>query len=158
MANIFTAYHRYPPHLTINFDEPNWHLLMADDQMLALRGAETVCHYCESDAKANFSFLAIITADGSKLPLVLITKGKTDRCHKQLGRHDSYIYDVLHSPSGWSTVSLMIQYLKWPRAQIPGAPFCLVMDQRTTHTAPKIGEEAEELGIKIIWVRKSGTG
>jgi hypothetical protein len=31
------------------------------------------------------------------------------------------------------------------------------MDQHTTHTAPEIKEEAEELEIKIIWVPKSGT-
>jgi hypothetical protein len=29
---------------------------MVDDQTVAVRGAETVCHYCEGDAKVHFSF------------------------------------------------------------------------------------------------------
>jgi hypothetical protein len=44
-------------------------------------GAETACRYCDGNVKANFSFFATITADGSKLPLVPTAKGKTDRCH-----------------------------------------------------------------------------
>jgi hypothetical protein len=32
------------------------------------------------------------------------------------------------------------------------------MDQYTTNIAPEIEEETEELGIKITWVLKGGTG
>jgi hypothetical protein len=32
MVNMITAYHRYSPHLIIDFDESDWHLVMADDQ------------------------------------------------------------------------------------------------------------------------------
>jgi hypothetical protein len=133
-------------------------LVMADDQTIAVRGAETICHDCEGNAKANFWFFATSAADRLKLLLILIAKRKTDRCHEQLGIHDSYICDVWHSPSGWSTVSLMTQYLKWLRAQIPEEPLCLIMDQHTTHTVPEIEDEAEKLGIKIIWLPKGGTG
>jgi hypothetical protein len=63
MANLITAYHHYPPHLIIHFDKSNWHLVMADDQTVDVRGAETVCHYCESDPKANFPFFVTITRD-----------------------------------------------------------------------------------------------
>jgi hypothetical protein len=42
--------------------------------------------------------------------------------------------------------------------QIPEEPLCLIMDQFKTHIAPEIEEEAELLGIKIIWMRKAGTG
>jgi transposase len=158
MANLIAAHHRYPPSSIVNFDESNWHLVMADDQTVATRGAETVCHYCNGDPKANFSFFATITADGSKLPLILIAKGTTNRCHKQFGKHDAYIHDVWHSPSGWSTVTLMIEYLNWLRRQIPGEPLCLIMDQYTTHTAAETEREAENLGIEVIWVPRGGTG
>jgi hypothetical protein len=79
---MITVCHCYPPYLVVNFDESNWHLVMANDQMVAVRGAETMCHYCEGGVKANFAFFSTITADGSKPPLILIAKGKTDRCHK----------------------------------------------------------------------------
>jgi hypothetical protein len=55
MVNMITAYHHHPPHLIINFDESNRHMVMADDQTIAVRGAETVYHYSEGDAKLNFS-------------------------------------------------------------------------------------------------------
>jgi hypothetical protein len=89
MANMIAAYHPYPRHFIINFDGSNWHLVVADDQTVAARGAETVCHYSDGAAQMNFSFFATITVDGSKPPLILIAKRKTDGCHKQLGSHDS---------------------------------------------------------------------
>jgi hypothetical protein len=158
MASLIAAYHRYPPFAIVNFDELNWHLVMADDQTVAVRGVETVHHYCDGDAKANFSSFATITADVSKLPLILIGKGKTNRCHKQFGTHPAYTYDVWHSPSGWSTTDLMKQYVNWLRAQIPDEPLCLMMDQYGTHTAAEIEEEAATLGIEIIGVPRGGTG
>jgi hypothetical protein len=54
MANMLTPYHGYPPHFIINFDESNWYLVTANDRTVAVRGAETVCHYCEGDMKVNF--------------------------------------------------------------------------------------------------------
>jgi hypothetical protein len=63
--------------------------VIADDQTVAVRGEETVRPYCEGDTKANLSFFATITADGSKLPLILIVKGKADHYQKQLGSPDS---------------------------------------------------------------------
>jgi hypothetical protein len=155
---MIAAYRHDPPYLVINFSESNWHLVMTDDQTVTVRGAETVCYSCEGRAKANFSFVAIIIANGSKLPLILIAKGKIDRCHKQPGSNNSDMYDVWHALSGWSTVPLMIQYLKWLRVQIPEEPLCLIRDQYTTHTAPEIENEAEESGIKIICVSKGATG
>jgi hypothetical protein len=158
VANVITAYHPYPPHLIVNFDESNWHLVMIDDQMVAVRGAETVCHYYKSDAKANFPFFATIIADGSKLPWILIAKRNTDRCHEQLGSHDSDICDGWHWRSEWSTAPWMTRYLKWLRVRIPQEPLCLIMDQFMTQAAPEIQEEGEEWGIKMIWVPKGETG
>jgi hypothetical protein len=82
LAQLTAAYFRYPPHLIVNFDESNWYLVMAGDETVAERGAECVNQFVDGDPKANFSFFATITADGGKLPLILIAKGKTIRCHK----------------------------------------------------------------------------
>jgi hypothetical protein len=49
---------------------------MLDDQTVAIRGPEAICHYCDGDTRANFSFFATITAEGTKLSLILITKRK----------------------------------------------------------------------------------
>jgi hypothetical protein len=85
IASVITAYHRYPPSAIVNFDESNWFHVMADDETVAVRGAETVYHYSNGRTTANFSFFATITAEGVKLPLILITKGKTDRAINSSG-------------------------------------------------------------------------
>jgi hypothetical protein len=158
MAKLVGAFHQYPPDYILNFDESNWHLVMAGEQTVAPRGAETVHQYTEGDAKANFTFFATITAGGAKLPLILIAKGKTDRCHKQFGSHDAYDYEIWHSPTGWCTEPLMIRYLHWLRHRIPEEPLCLVMDQFTAHTPDQVQAEADQLDIEIIWVPKGATG
>jgi hypothetical protein len=130
-VNLTAAYHRYPPHLILNFDESNWHLVMEGDLMLAERGAETVHNYVDGDPKTNFTFFATIIAEGTKFPLILVAKGKTARCYGQLGQRDQFENEIWHSPSVWCTVPLIQQYLHWLRARIPGEPICLIMDQFT---------------------------
>jgi hypothetical protein len=47
-----------------------------------------------------------------KLPMIMIAKGKTKACRKQLGKHRGKKFNVLHSETGWSNNELMLQYLK----------------------------------------------
>jgi hypothetical protein len=158
LGQLTAAYHRYPPHLIVNFDKSNWHLVMAGDETVAEREAESVHQYVDGDPKANFSFFATITAEGQKLPLILIAKGKTYRCHKQFGHHPGHQFDILHSPSGWSTEPLMLDYLDWLRCQMPPEPLCLLMDQFGTHTTETVTTKADALGIEVIWIPKGATG
>jgi hypothetical protein len=94
MANMTAAYHRYPPHLILNFNESNWHLVMEEDVMLAEQGAETVHNYVDGDSKTNFTFFTTITAEGTKFPLILAAKGKTAGCHGQLGQYDQFEHEI----------------------------------------------------------------
>jgi hypothetical protein len=112
----------------------NTYLVMAGEGTLAERGAERVHQSVEGNAKTSFTFLAMITAEGTKFPLILVAKGKTERCNEQLGRHEQYEYETWHSPSGWCTLQLMRQYVGWLRGRIPGEPIRLVMDQYVIHT------------------------
>jgi hypothetical protein len=77
--------------------------VIAGDEAIAERGVESVQNYVDGDVKANFSFFPTITAEGERLPLILITKQKSTRCHKQFARHDAHRFGIWHSPSGWST-------------------------------------------------------
>jgi hypothetical protein len=69
----------------VNFDESNWRPVMAGEQIVGERGAEIVHNYTDGGGKANFSFFALICANGTKLPLILIARGKTLRCRQQFG-------------------------------------------------------------------------
>jgi hypothetical protein len=131
---------------------------MANDQTVAERGAETVHQYVDGDTKANFSFFATITAQGAKLPLILLTQGKTQRCRGQFRTRDGYEHEIWHSPTGWYSVPLTHDYLHPLCIRIPHEPICLVMDQFAAHTADSVVTEAEAPGIEIIWVPKGATG
>jgi hypothetical protein len=144
--------------LIVNFDESNWHLVMAAEETVAEGGAESVHQYLDGDPKANFSFFATITAEGQKPPLILIAKGRTRRCHKQFGYHPHHQFDIWHSPSGWCIEPLMLDYLDWLRSQMPSEPLCLLLDQFGTHTTELVTTKAEALGIEMIWIPKGATG
>jgi hypothetical protein len=131
---------------------------MTGDETIAEQSAETVHQYVDGDRKANFSFFATITAQGTKLPLILLAQGKTQRCHAQFGIHDGHKYEVWHSPRGWCNIPHMHDYPHWLRTRIPREPICLVMDQFRAHTADSVVAEAEALEIEIRWIPKGGTG
>jgi hypothetical protein len=101
------AHEEFPPDYIINFDESNWHLVTSGDEVVDEIGPEVVHNYADGDSKANLTFFASILADGSRLPLSLITRGTTERCHKQFGDHYGYEHEIWHSPRGWSIKSLM---------------------------------------------------
>jgi hypothetical protein len=105
---------------------------MVGEETIAERGTESVHQYVDGDPKANFSFVATITAEEEKLPLILIAQGKTFRYHKQFGTHDHHQFYVWHSPSGWSSELLMLDYLEWLRRRMPPEPLCLLTDQYGT--------------------------
>jgi hypothetical protein len=88
---------------------------MARDEVVAEKGVESVQNYVDGHAKANCPLVAAITAEGERLPLILIAKGKTNRYHKQFGRYNAHRINIWHLPSGCSTDILMLQYLDWLR-------------------------------------------
>jgi hypothetical protein len=72
----------FGPTAMVNFGESSWRLVMVSERTVAQRGAETVNWFINGDAKATFTFFASVVADGTKLPLIFVAKGKTTRGHK----------------------------------------------------------------------------
>jgi hypothetical protein len=71
---------RYPRNPIINIDETNWRTVAAGFLTWAETGAESVTCHIEDDEKAGVTAIAAITAEGEKLPLTVLGKGKTPRC------------------------------------------------------------------------------
>jgi hypothetical protein len=88
-----------PAERSPNLDESSWRLTMASEKSIAERGAEIIPRFTGADSKACFAFFGTCVADGSKCPLILLAKGKTDRCRKQFGSVGPP-YELWHSPSG----------------------------------------------------------
>jgi hypothetical protein len=64
---------------------------------LEIFAPEVVVNLDEShggNAKASVTFFACVTASGTKLPLALIAKGRTPRCHKQPGVHPVSVHEI----------------------------------------------------------------
>jgi hypothetical protein len=70
VIQVAKASKEYSESNILNFDESNWRLVMASEQVIGERGAEVVHNYTDGDAKASSSFFASIWADGTKLPLI----------------------------------------------------------------------------------------
>jgi hypothetical protein len=85
MIKLAKASRKYPESKIVNFDESNWHLVMEGEQVVGERRAEVVHNYIDGDAKANFSFFGSICADGTRYPLILIARGKTQGHLQQFG-------------------------------------------------------------------------
>jgi hypothetical protein len=62
----------------MNFDESAWRLVLSADGTVAQDGSEYVKRFMNGDVKAGFTFFASIMANGTKLPLILIVRGKTE--------------------------------------------------------------------------------
>jgi hypothetical protein len=116
-----------------------------------------VHNYTDGNAKANFGFLAPIYADGTKLPLILIARRKTQQCHQQFSDAILEPHQIWHSPRGSSAENLMLDYLEWLREQLPNGPVCLILDQYRQHDTETFQANAEQFGITILWILKGTT-
>ena len=83
------------------------------------------------------SAVASITASRCKLPLWIIAKGTTERCHAQVGDPQGHL--VTHSGNGWTTVETFGEYLMSLRERYPdGDPVYLVLDCYSVHRTDEI--------------------
>ena len=73
----------------------------------------------QHDTKEALTTLASVTARGDLLPLYILAKGKTKRCEiNQIKGVKEFDYQTPHSPSGWTTSTVMERYLTWLRTRI----------------------------------------
>jgi hypothetical protein len=122
----------YPPELVFNMDETAWRLYIPPMKVLAEKGTESVKLRTAKGEKESFTAFGAISADGQKLPLWVVTKGKTDRSHLKFGEHAEV--RITHSVNGWSTEDLMISYLLWIHEQVAQRRRCvLVLDIYPSH-------------------------
>ena len=80
LSNIRSA---HPTAFVVNMDETAWFLAMDPKRTLAPTGSPEVVVETDLNPKANFTSIGTVAADGTRLPLCIIARGKTDVCHKQ---------------------------------------------------------------------------
>jgi hypothetical protein len=93
----------------INMDETAIRLHGGRNVTWAKVGADGVWIGSPSNPKDCFTVVAACTADGQKLPLTFVAKGKTVRCHEGFG--DVGEHWIAHTESGWMIEELLIKLL-----------------------------------------------
>ena len=107
--------------------------------------------YIQGAQKEGLTVLASITASRCKLPLWIIAKGTTERCHAQVGDPQGHL--VTHSENGWTTVETFSEYLMSLRERYPDDdPVYLVLDCYSVHRTDEIRQLAKTLGIELIFI------
>jgi hypothetical protein len=157
-ARLQAAYDDPEDSIVLNADEGHWKVIMPPKRTITNKGGESVSINVEGDRKAGFTIMGTISSEGDRFPLFMIAKGKTERCHKQLGAHPSYEYKIVHSPSGWMTNDCFVEYLIWIRSLIPSKKIHLVVDQYPSHFTPEAELKASQLNIHMIPIPSGGTG
>jgi hypothetical protein len=83
-VELTDVYNTTPCDQILNTDESFWRMLYLRTKTVDPMGRETVKVNVNRDPKADLTPLGRITAAGTKSPLVLVAKGRTHLCHKQL--------------------------------------------------------------------------
>lgn len=96
--------------------------------------------------------MATVSMAGTKLPLFLIAKGKTEAVERtQLG--DLCNHMAIHSEEGWMDQEGFETYLKWLRQQYyDDEPIYLIVDCYPIHINQRSTEIAQALKINLLFI------
>jgi hypothetical protein len=152
----------------INADETNWPVILTKRKTWFPRQKHhsifrDVVAKVNGNHKKSFTALAAISAGGDKLPLYMLAKGKTARCHKQIIAHGEN--QIFHSESGWCTKDVMNDYLLFLRHHMVSEMglgvtqhFTLIIDVFQSHIKGIIIPLAKDLMIELIFIPPGMTG
>lgn len=157
LSELAAAIDEFGEQRVINIDET---FLLNENlrkETIAVKGQKTVKIDKEKlNQKEGTTFIGAIALDPNKrIPLTLISKGKTEVCQRKYGNKGKDL--ILHSKSGWSTSNLMKRYFRWLSEKMNKQPFALVLDIYKSHISEAVKKYAKKLKIKLIFVPACGT-
>lgn len=141
-----------PRERILNCDETAWKMFPNGLLTWAIKGSEGVSIAITRDEKECLTALATIRADGTKLPLMIIAKGKTELVEQtQLG--DVGFHVTGHSESGWMTQENFEKYLKWIRQESGhDEKLYLILDLYPVHWTDETKEMAAGCNIELLFI------
>jgi hypothetical protein len=140
------------PDRIVNCDETCWRVFPTGLRTWGSRGSDNIRLLIRGNEKDSLTALCSVTAARTKLPMVLIATGKTERAERsQLGDISPHI--PMHSESGWVTAENFEEYLRLLKQQLPGDDLIyLVLDCYSVHRNQRIRDAAADLGIVLKFV------
>lgn len=142
------AVNKYGTHLTLNADETGAKAVQQPRTSWSIQGQPNTVNTA-ADSKLGITTMPTIAADGTRLPLQVIVKGKTQRCvnNKHLPAH----IHADHSKSGWQTSETLVRYMEDVIAPYTAdKPSALILDEYRAHHTAAVKEAASNHHIEII--------
>lgn len=137
----------------VKADETCWRILSTGLTTWAKKGSENIAICTADDEKKAITVMAAITAAGTKLPLFMIAKGKTEVVERnQLG--DIAPHFPHHTANGWTDTDSFVRYLMLLRQHcFPDDDYVfLVLDCYTAHRGEEVRAMAEALNIELLYI------
>jgi hypothetical protein len=135
----------------VNLDETNWKTIPGAFMTWARTNTETVQCHVEDDEKQGVTVIAAVDANGGKLPLTVIGKGKTPRC--LAGYRLPLEVHTCFSESGWTTNDVMCEYFAFLRHELfPSGPLIAILDAYSAHRSSQVRNVAQLWEIKLVFI------
>ena len=158
VEEIELAKMQFPQSCIFNADETCWRIVNGKIKTLALKGSDEVNIQSNFDAKKSVTVMACCSADGKKLPLMVITSGTTPACEEKFRQNERlrhYINRKLfidHTERGWSTHEFAQRYLKFISRQVHERQILLTWDLHSSHRKDCVREYAKEHSIHLSFI------
>ena len=141
----------FPRDRILNCDETSWQIFPNFLKTWAETGSQNIQIRVNGNPKDSITVLATIAPNGTKCPLFIIAKGKTNRCEEsQLS--DTAYHIRTHSINGWSTAETFQEYLRFISKLYNGQPLHLLLDLHTSHRTLQIHDLAASLNITLHYI------
>jgi hypothetical protein len=115
----------------IAMDETFWKLHMQTKRTIKVKGSQTKVKTA-ADPKAGMTTILTVAANGSKLPIMFIAKGKTMECTKKMCVPSPHI--ARPTRSGWCREYILMDYINnIIRPYTHDQPCLLILDCYTAH-------------------------
>ena len=138
-------------HYICNIDETSLMICPSDLRVWHSKGEDHVVRYNKSSTKDRITVVAGITADGNKLPLQFITKGKTEvSIANHIGDVEGHMKAC--TDNGWTTEETFCQYLTGVRNYYGfdnTNTIHMILDVFKVHISERVKACAHNLNIKL---------
>lgn len=135
----------------LNCDETSWRIYPNGILTWAEKGSNSVQTQIQGDEKECITVLATISSSGTKLPLLLIAKGKTNRC-EQSQLDNVVFHHATHSENGWMTEHTFSQYLFLIREYMGNSEVHLILDIYSAHRTNQMKQIAAANNIHLHFI------
>ena len=158
VENIELAQEQFTRGVILNADETCWRIVNGQIKTLALKGSQDVVLETSFDAKQAVTVMACMSANGEKLPLMVIAEGTTELCEqkfrkdKRLRHYIGKSLFIDHTERGWSTHEFAKRYLKFLRKQMKDSDIFLLWDLHASHRKEDVKEYARKHSIYLSFV------